>query len=412
MVAAQTEMVSHAFPVGQGTGDSERGNKQLNSFALRGAMLFRSFIAARVALVALTFAALTFAAPAFAAPDRLLDALLSCKPEFFSVLKEERAALGPVRIDFDEGESNSPHGPPRENYYKQMAIFAKPIAIGGFPIIGYSQDYSVRKGEALSWYNVWLHVAWPRDKVVQALEARTGITFEESRYYDWRSNEAREDGRVSPEFAVSEMDTPEGQSILICDSVGANDTEVLRLPDITELFGAPELGPLPLGDADRLMKGLLSCTPEFFDLLKAEQEAFGAVQISRISRWGKSSDPIETRVKFQSIVHAWGLDLTGYVQRVDRSGGREKISWGFETAEWVLKLEHTIAKRTGSVHVEGQGWMLNLPTEATGYTPSQSFAIGDAGIEEGGLLFCSFSSGDFPAAALPEPSDLFLTAAR
>jgi hypothetical protein len=88
-------------------------------------------------------AVLFLSTSAFAAPDRLLDALLSCKPEFFSVLKEERAALGPVRIDFDEDESNSPHGPPQENDYEQMAIFAKPIAIAGFPIIGYSQRYSV-----------------------------------------------------------------------------------------------------------------------------------------------------------------------------------------------------------------------------------------------------------------------------
>ncbi|THK37262.1 hypothetical protein EHS39_15690 [Ensifer sp. MPMI2T] len=327
------------------------------------------------------------------------------------MLKEERAALGPVRIDLDEGESNSPHGPPRENYYKQMAIFAKPIAMGGLPIIGYSQDYSVRKDEALSWYNLWLHVAWPRDKVVQALEARTGITFEESRYYDWRSNEAREDGRVSPEFAVSEMDTPEGQSILVCDSVGTSDTEVFRLPDITELFGAPELRPLPLADADRLMKALLSCTPEFFKLLKAEQEAFGAVQLSRISRWGNSNEPIETRVKFQSIVHAWGLDLTGYVQRVDRSAGKEKISWGFETAEWAARLWHTIGRRTGSTYVDGHGWMLDLPTEETGYAPSQYFSIGDVASQERGFLFCSVNSDDF-TAALPEPSDLFLTGAR
>jgi hypothetical protein len=355
-------------------------------------------------------AVLFLSTSAFAAPDRLLDALLSCKPEFFSVLKEERAALGPVRIDFDEDESNSPHGPPQENDYEQMAIFAKPIAIAGFPIIGYSQRYSVREGEAPTSYHLQLRVAAPLDKVVQALESRLGITFDERRsYVGWSGKEAIKGGRLSPDFVVSEMDTPEGQSNLEC--YFADEMGDFPLPDITELFGAPELRPLPLADADRLMKALLSCTPEFFNFLKAEQEAFGAVQISRISRWGKRNEPIETRVTFSSIVHAWGLDLTAYVQRVDRSAGKEKISWGFETAEWAARLWHAIGRRTGSGYVDGKGWMLDLPTEETGYAPSQYFFIGDVAFQERGFLFCSVNSDDF-TAALPEPSDLFLTEAR
>ncbi|MCA1440321.1 hypothetical protein I6F07_08870 [Ensifer sp. IC4062] len=288
-------MMSDAFPAGKGTGDGERGNKQLNSFASRGAILFRSFIAALVA-----FIAPNFAAPALAAPDRLLDALLSCKPEFFSVLKEERAALGPVRIDFDEDEGNSQHGAPRENYYVQMAIFAKPIAIGGLPIIGYSLRYLGREGEAPSWYIFELQVAWPAERVAQAFESRLRAKFDEWLYSGWSNKEAVEDGRVSPDFGITGQDVPEGRSNLRCH-VSHADTPGFRPPHIKELFGAPDLRPLPVGDADRLMKGLLACTPEFFDLLKAEKEAFGAVRISRIrgldkGRW--RNEPIETRVEF------------------------------------------------------------------------------------------------------------------
>ncbi|MDK1373354.1 MULTISPECIES: hypothetical protein [unclassified Sinorhizobium] len=327
------------------------------------------------------------------------------------MLKEERAALGPVRIDFDEDEGNSPHGPPRENYYVQMAIFAKPIAIGGLPIIGYSQRYVVREGEAPSWYIFELQVAWPAERVGQALETRLGVKFDELRSFGWSNKEAVEDGRVSSDFGITGEDAPEGQSSLRCQ-VSHADTPGFRPPHITALFGAPELKPLPLGDADRLMNGLLACTPEFFDLLKAEQEAFGAVKISRISLWGKRNEPIETRVEFSSIVHAWGLDLTAYFQRVDRSAGRERISWGFETAEWEDPLWYAIRQRTGSGYVEGQGWIVDLQTEETGYTPSQNFSIRDAGSREGGRLVCSFNSDDFTAAALPDPSDLFLTAPR
>lgn len=370
--------------------------------------MFRNFTAAVVAVVALTFTA-----PASAAPDRLLDALLSCKPEFFSILKEERAALGPVRIDFDEDESNSPHGPPRENYYEQMAVFAKPIAIGGLPIVGYSQRYVVREGESPSWYIFDLQVAWPAERVAKTFESRLGAKFDELMNFGWSNKEAVEHGRVSPDFGITEEDAPEGQSNLRCH-VNHADTPGFRPPHINELFGAPELRPLPLGDADRLMKGLLACMPEFFDLLKAEKEAFGAVRISRIrgldkGRW--RNEPIETRVEFSSIVHAWGLDLIAYVQRVDRSAGKEKVSWGFETAEWEDSLWDAIGQRTGSGYVEGQGWIVDLQTEETGYTPSQNFSIRDAGSREGGLLICSLNSGDF-TAALPEPSDLFLTVAR
>jgi hypothetical protein len=301
-----------------------------------------------------------------------------------------RAALGPVSMEFYETWDSRSIRRNSDGLFYQKVKERKPAT-----------------------YHWGLLIAIRPDELARIFNTRFGTAFEQSQLGAiwWNDTEA---APVSPELTIEvDFDGDVILSELHCDHYVSKDGN-MELPDAMELFGTPELGVLPLKDGDRLMKGLLKCTPEFFDLLKAEKQAFGAVPISSKPgsakrRW--ASETVESRVKFPSLLHAWGLEFTAYFQRLERSAGKQTISSGFETAEEKSRLEDAIERRTGAEDMEGQGWMLNLPLEDIGYTPSQNFAIRGADNSGERLLFCSVDLKAF-AAFLPEPSDLFFSEER
>ncbi|MBD9636482.1 hypothetical protein IB277_09240 [Ensifer sp. ENS07] len=106
------------------------------------------------------------------------------------------------------------------------------------------------------------------------------------------------------------------------------------------------------------------------------------------------------RVAFEKPVYASGFTLTGYIQRRVNVAGDIKLRWGFQTPVNASRIESTAEGRTGSVRVSGKGWLLDLETDETGYTPSPDLEFDE------GFLGCTtlLASGVEP----PKSGDLFL----
>ncbi|WP_026621293.1 hypothetical protein M728_001862 [Ensifer sp. WSM1721] len=352
-----------------------------------------------------------FATPALADAEKVFDALLACKPDFFSILRAERTAFGPVRIEPFENPNNSPHYPQYPQSYSEVVTFAGPIRAGDFSIVRLFQKKTVLGGEPEG-YSWAFQVAESPEEVMRVLESRFGAKFVTPWVVEsWSVDVGQAPDRyehISPRLSISAYNDPGRQTTLTC-APGSDNVRHFRLPTAAETFGAPELGPPPLAQPDKLMNALVACNREVFDLLAAEKAAFGKV---RIESGGGSSEkagratPAQTRVVFSSPVYAWGLGLTGYVQSVDATGKRLKLTWGFETLDGANQLVHVVGLRTGSEYDEREGWKVHWEAEATGYTPSPSLAIAN-GTSSEGVLTCSDAE-----MALPEPADLFLTAAQ
>ncbi|WP_331374706.1 hypothetical protein [Sinorhizobium chiapasense] len=373
--------------------------------------MFRNFTAALAALVTLTFAA-----PAFAGPDRLLDALLSCKPEFFSVLKEERAALGPVSMEFFETASSRAIDSDTDGLFYQKVKFAKPFKVAGLSVIGYLQSRFIDEGKPAS-YQWALLIAVRPDALAGIFNARFGTAYEQMPMsVMWRNDV--EAAPVSPQLMIeADFDNGVIQTELHCDHyvrVGGD----MELPDAMELFGAPELGVFPLRDGDRLMKALLSCSPDFFDIVRGEGRAFGAVRLTREASSGKGDSPIvAVRADFPSIVHVWGMRLAAYVQGVEVKAGKPRLSWSLLTKEDPEELAHVIEYRTGRVNPDGKKWIDSVAwlhglnkEKLDGDAPAQNFSV-SRGKSSAGLLSCSIPAND-SGVALPDTADLFLTSSR
>ncbi|WP_331374707.1 hypothetical protein [Sinorhizobium chiapasense] len=119
--------------------------------------------------------------------DKVLYALLSCSPDFFRILKEERAVFGRAEIKALPYNLISLEEP-----RTTVATFAKPIEAYGLTLIGYSQDWSLYKGASSEGYSWGFHVIEPPAEVAKAIKARHPDK-EEFRRSGWVSGAMRSD---------------------------------------------------------------------------------------------------------------------------------------------------------------------------------------------------------------------------
>ncbi|MBP1882390.1 hypothetical protein [Sinorhizobium mexicanum] len=117
--------------------------------------------------------------------DKVLYALLSCSPDFFRILKEERAVFGPVEIRALPYNLISLEEP-----RMTVATFVKPIEAYGLKLIAYNQDWSLYKGASSEGYSWGFQVIESPAEVAKAIKARHPET-EEFRAFGWERGAMR-----------------------------------------------------------------------------------------------------------------------------------------------------------------------------------------------------------------------------
>lgn len=351
----------------------------------------------RPALATLAVLAASIFAPSAFAADRLLSAMITCKPEFFKVLQAQRGSFAPVRIVPYESPSNRPHSRWFENVFVEAVTFARPINVGGLSVLEFSQEKTVRD-DGSSDVRWQFEVAASPSDVAKLFAAQYGVPFKaDSRYWVVDSEQLREKSGVSNNLVIE----PGEAGATISCRLDRADAGGFNLPVAAESFGWPQLGPPPLLNPNLLMNALVQCRSDFFERLAFDRKAFGKLKFKQENGpypKGRDDRSPLTRVEFQTPVRAWGLELTGYIQRLQMVNGAPGFRWGFQTRENSANLMHVVGLRTGSWE-NPQGWRVDDEAEATGYTPSP-----DLGFDEG-FVGCTtpLSAGKEP----PKSVDLF-----
>lgn len=330
--------------------------------------------------------------------NHVLDAFVACKPSFFEVLKAERRIFPQVRIEPWESPDNAPHIPEAEKTYNETVTFEHPIEIAGLRIVRFFQRKTVQSGEPTRF--AWaLQVAQTPDGAARAIAAQYGARFT----YYW-SLVDKDVGAtpVSQHLTLRSYFDPDEQATVTCEPDEA-ETKDFRLPEAAETFGWAQLGPPPVGRGNRLINALLQCRADFFEALGEEKNAFGKVAFKQAAGpYRKEGDAAHApmRVAFEKPVYASGFTLTGYIQRRVNVEGEMKLRWGFQSPDGMSRIERTTERRTGSVRVSGKGWLFDLQTDETGYTPSPDLEFDE------GFLGCTtpLASG----MELLKSGDLFL----
>ncbi|MGE6786328.1 hypothetical protein ACQKGL_27785 [Ensifer adhaerens] len=354
--------------------------------------LLRSVVAALAVLAASIYAPSAFAA------DRLLSAMITCKPEFFKVLQARRGSFAPVRIVPYERASNTPHVREFEDVFVEEVTFARPINVGGLSVLEYSQKTTVQD-DGPSDFSWQFEVAASPSDVAELLITQYGAPLE-AEDSDWvvDPEKTREKSGVSGSLRIEPSEAGARISCLLYKAEAGG----FKLPVAAESFGWPQLGPPPLINPNLLMNALVQCRSDFFERLVFDRKAFGKVNFKQENGpYPKGRDPVSplTRVEFQTPVRAWGLELTGYIQRLQMVNSAPSLRWGFQARENARNLVHVVGLRTGSWQEDTQGWRVDDEAEATGYTPSS-----DLGFDEGFVgCMAPLAAGKEPPTSL----DLF-----
>lgn len=197
--------------------------------------MFRNVTSAIAAVVATGLST-----PAFARAEEVFDTLLSCKTDFFAVLKAEAPALGRVKLETFKDPGNRENDPEATNVYAQIATFEKPVKAGDLSIVRYFQSATVQGGRPIG-YSWALQIAKEPEEIIGLLESRFGAKFARP----WMASgwvpdasQAPKAGPLSPNLTIASYDDPDRQATVTCD-VNADDTADVQPPDIRELFGAP-----------------------------------------------------------------------------------------------------------------------------------------------------------------------------
>ncbi|WP_152976176.1 hypothetical protein [Ensifer adhaerens] len=352
----------------------------------------------RSVLVTLAVLAASIFAPSAHAADRLLSAMITCKPEFFTVLQARRGSFAPVRIVPYEWPSNTPHVREAKDVFVEEVTFARPIDVGGLSVLEFSQKTTVQD-DGPSDFRWQFEVAASPSDVAELLITQYGAPLKAD-YRDWvvDSEKVREKSGVSGSLLI---EPGEAGATISCRLYKA-EAGGFKLPVAAESFGWPQLGPPPLINPNLLMNALAQCRSDFFERLAFDRKAFGKLKFKQESGpYPKGRDHASplTRVEFQTPVRAWGIELTGYIQRLQMVNGAPGLRWGFQTRENSANLMRVVALRTGSSWEDPQGWSVDFEAEATGYTPSP-----DLGFDEG-FVGCTtpLAAGKEP----PKPVDFF-----
>ncbi|MGE6786330.1 hypothetical protein ACQKGL_27800 [Ensifer adhaerens] len=365
--------------------------------------MFRSLLA-----VLAVFTATGFTSPVAASPqaERILDAFLSCKPTFFDVLKSERAAFGPVKIEvFDDLDTKALH-PERGKHIYERVTFGRPLEVGPFTLLRYDQDRSVESAQPSQ--TEWgFGMAEAPEAVAQLINARLGTRYEQREGLETWLDQSLADPSASGLRIEADYRTGARQTLVFC-KMWENEARRISMPEPMELFGPPQLGGPPLVDQDRLMKALLACSDDFFEALKVEKAAFGPVKATtrKLSDNTPGSGGTVVRVDFPWIVHAWGMRLKGYERHIGGRARKGTTTWSLHVEESPRVVAFVIESRTESVNVKGQ-WIVNLDEEENGgYAPAKAFAVTDDK-PDGSALSCSRRHALNEAAGVPDPHTLF-----
>ncbi|MBD9647485.1 hypothetical protein IB267_03855 [Ensifer sp. ENS09] len=367
--------------------------------------MFRSLLAALA-----VFTAIGFTSPVAASPEaeRILEAFLSCKPTFFDVLKSERAAFGPVKIEvFDDTGTTALH-PDRGKLTYERVTFGRPLKVGPFTLLRYDQDRFVENAQP-SLTEWGFGVAEAPEAVAQLINARLGTRYEQEEGLEtWLDQSLAEPFSVSGLRIEADYRTGARQALVFCE-MRTDDARRISMPVPMELFGPPQIGGPPLVDQDRLMKAFLACSDDFFEALKVEKAAFGPVKATtrKVRDNTPGSGGTVVRVDFPWIVHAWGMRLKGYERRIGQRARKGTTTWSLHVEESPRVVAFVIEGRTESVNVDGQ-WIVNLNEEENGgYAPAKTFAVADDK-PDGSVLSCSRRDAlDDAAGEMSDPHRLF-----
>ncbi|WP_104663395.1 hypothetical protein [Ensifer adhaerens] len=372
--------------------------------------MFRWCVSALAALFVLSSAIPAASSQASSASaERVFDALRACKPDFFTLLKTERQAFGPVQIQVFDDPKNALHGRDARSYYWSAVTFGQPVDADGFRLLRFFQRREIVAGKPDN-YRWAFQVDASLSDVRQRVEERYSVELSRPWILGaWGVDPEvawEERGGISTLLQIAGYDG--GTTTITCE-LEAKDIGDFRMPEAVEVFGRPEIGLPPLKDTDGLMKALLSCKPEFFTRLKEERASFGESEVFErrstavpAASQSKRKPPLNaaTIVVFPAPIEVWGIAVTGYTQRTNLVDGKRQSIFGFQTRSGQDQLAKVLRLRTGAQPVEGGRWELDLTTEDTGYAPSSSFKIAD------GLLTCAAPADE----AEPDPSTLFTVA--
>lgn len=151
--------------------------------------------------------------------DKVLDALLTCDADFFSVLEDEKAAFGRSAI-----QSLAYNLLDAEEPRVAVVTFSKPVEAHGLHLLGYVQQKHLH--EAGVTYTWGFHATERPADVVRVIEARHPDKVKFSQYHDsWRQ-----------EIATT---SPSGRSLMIGSSRGFLPGASLYC-DLTEETGTAE----------------------------------------------------------------------------------------------------------------------------------------------------------------------------
>ncbi|WP_331374704.1 hypothetical protein [Sinorhizobium chiapasense] len=193
-----------------------------------------------VAFVLAAGVATGFSTPAFADAGKVFDTLLSCRPDFFSVLKAEAPALGRVKLETFADPGNRQDDPDAKNVYAQIATFEKPVKAGDLSIVRYFQSATVQGGQPIG-YSWALQIAEQPEVIIRLLESRFDAKFARPWMFEGWSvdvSQTPDAGPLSPKLTIAPYDDPDRQATLTCD-VDPDATADMQPPDIRDLFGAP-----------------------------------------------------------------------------------------------------------------------------------------------------------------------------
>ncbi|MCA1405424.1 hypothetical protein I6F26_13680 [Ensifer sp. IC3342] len=394
------------------------------------AMAFVGLIRFLAALGALSFAAPAAGAePSRADVEKVFDAFLTCRAEFFDLLASRRA-------DFPAKEFRA-----HENFTAPVWTDARLVPFSGFvnayglPLSGYIQIHKeAAEGPGLMW---GFRVNRRPVEVVKLIETRLpGAKFAQmgANSFELRLEPTRAEatwGRLATpketyrELLVDEADSPK-HSFVFCNATEDRMPELKtddrtgrkRLPPTTSLFVLPKT----VSEED-VLEEFSQCRPEFFATLARAKGRFGKVTIEPLfvtAPDGRAGEVSGSTVTFAEPVRAFGLDLVGYTQMLHTKDGKPvSFWWGFRTTEYPVYAAHWLSTRAeslGAAQRIGWGeWVLE--------TRPRTNADADAAEEDLAYRVFKVEPFDYPnltnvlcgltadmtgeMKALPDPADLF-----
>ena len=394
------------------------------------AMAFVGFMRFLAALGALAFAVPAAGAePGRADVEKVFDAFLRCRAEFFDLLASRRA-------DFPAREFRA-----HEDFTAPIWVDARLVPFSAVvnayvPLSGYLQIHKeAAEGPGLMW---GFRVNREPVEVVKLIEARLrGAKFAKigENAFEFRLEPTPAEatwGRLATpkatyrQLVVDEADSPK-HSFLLCNATEDRMPELKtdertgrkRLPPTTSLFVLPKT----VSEED-VLEEFSRCRPELFATLARAKGRFGKMTIEPLfvaAPDGQAGEVSGSTVTFAEPVRAFGLDLVAYTQMLHTKDGKPvSFWWGFRTTGDPVFAAHWLSMRAeslGAAQRIGWGeWVLET-------RPRTNANAADAAEEDLAYRVFKVEPFDYPnftnvlcgatadmtgaMKALPDPAELF-----